>query len=72
MKKSILKTCFVLAITFGAVFCLIASADRVARDNTRFRETSSGNTVIDHTPRDPQHSVTTIDKNTGRATTTSN
>ena len=72
MKRSILKTLLVLAITSGCICGLLVFADGTARDGTTFTHTSSGNTVIDHRGRDGMSgSVIEIDKDTGRKVTTS-
>ena len=73
MKRSILKSLLIVAITSGCICSLVALADSVAKDGTRFYTNSSGNTVIDHRGRDGSDgSVIVIDRETGRRVTTSN
>lgn len=74
MKRSIIKSLLVLAITSGCVFGLLAMGEGIAKDKTKFTKTSNGDTVIDHRGRDGSGgSVVTIDHDTGtKKTTTSN
>ena len=73
MKRSILKSLLIVALTSGCICSLVALADSVAKDGTKFYTNSSGNTVIDHTGRGGSGgSVIEIDSDTGRKVTTSN